>query len=438
MATTNSIPTRTGFWFIRTKGAATCATSVVGVMVWLAALGTAVLVRTNPSPLVYLLPASLVAVGWKILRWHARGWTLLLALVAAAINIGIVFAPELEDKNKIEVIGWLVWALLAYGWIGAVAYRRLEALNMFGLSHRDVIRQTKTGISVGFGTCCCVLLVLGISHFVQHPEEKAIIALAVMPFFLVGFVDPLLEYLNHTLHVKHTKTGGGRWKARFGVLCFGILAVLLFGFLVEGIGRAGYFTLALFLMLVFVPGQITAGWIDGSEKRRSWWLGLSRGFMLGLISVWLIWLFLRDATPQPNIWELLRLVFHPGLAETPSLGRFAQVIQEPSLGWIQLAIANACNWALFGLMGGVGRDIGGGRLGISAMLFLAVAVEGGLLYQASVRLNVVGIDNLERVLVLQFLLVLGWGIGMLIYPPAEDLLQKYRVNSAYIAPSRLS
>jgi hypothetical protein len=427
-----------GFWFIRNKESAKRATFLVGVLVCLIAGFSGFLLRGYPDTSVLLLPFSLGYVGWKILVAHARGWALLLVIVVAAINAGVVFAPEMPERNELEVIGWLLWAFLVYGWVGAVAYRRLEVLNAFGLSHRDVVRQTKTGISVGFGTCCCVLLVPGISHAVQNPNKEAITALIVMPFFLLAFVDPLLEYLNHLLGIRHTQMVAGRWKARIGVFCFGILAVLLHGFLAEGIGQAGFFTPALFFMLVFVPGQITAGWIDGSEKKRSWWLGLSRGFMLGLISVWLIWLFLRDATPQPNIWELLRLVFHPGMAQSPSLGKFTQALQEPTPGWIQLAIANACNWSLFGFMGGIARDRGTGRRGIFAMLLVAVTVEGALLAWASVRLGLVGFDNLERVLILQLLLVLGWGIGILIYPPAEGLLQKDRVNSSYVAPPPVS
>ena len=128
-----------------------------------------------------------------------------------------------------------------------------------GLLTVDMDNAEAKKISDGFGTCCCLLLVLGFARFVQHLGEKAVISFILMPFFLVAFVEPLLEYLNHTLGLKHVTVGTGKLKARLGVLCFGFLAVLLHSFLEEGINQAGYFTPALFLMLLFVPGQITAG-----------------------------------------------------------------------------------------------------------------------------------------------------------------------------------
>ena len=61
--------------------------------------------------------------------------------------------------------------------------------------------------------------------------------------------------------------------------------------------------------------------------------------MLGLISVWLIWLFLRYVTPQPDLWAGLRVLLNSGGGETVALGGFVPPVREPSLGWIQLAVA---------------------------------------------------------------------------------------------------
>ena len=218
---------RHGFWFIRSEEGATRATFLVGSFVCIVAAGSAYALWGNPDKAVLLLPFSLGYIGWKIFKWRARGWALLLTFVVTAINVGGLFVPDVPNRNVIELIGWSIWVLLLYGWVGAVAYRRFAAQKPFGLTHDDVVRQTKAGISVGFGTCCCLLLVLGFARFVQHLGEKAVISFILMPFFLVAFVEPLLEYLNHTLGLKHVTVGTGKLKARLGVLCFGFLAVLL-------------------------------------------------------------------------------------------------------------------------------------------------------------------------------------------------------------------
>ena len=80
-------------------------------------------------------------------------------------------------------------------------------------------------------------------------------------------------------------------------------------------------------------------------------------------------------------------------------------------------------------MGGLARDSGAGRRGIFMTLLVTVSIEGAVLYWVCVRWNIVTVGDVERLLVLQVLLACGWGIGILIYPPAGELLNKYRTRS---------
>jgi len=152
----------------------------------------------NSDKAALLVPFSLGYIGWRILR-HSRGWAILLGIVLAGMNVVGLFASEIPYRVEVELIGWCIWILLLYGCFGAIAYRRIAAQKLFGLDHDDVVQQTKTAISVGFGTCCCLLLLLGIARFTKNLGQDALLSLTIMPIVLVAFIEPPLEYLRDWL-----------------------------------------------------------------------------------------------------------------------------------------------------------------------------------------------------------------------------------------------
>ena len=106
--------------------------------------------------------------------------------------------------------------------------------------------------------------------------------------------------------------------------------------------------------------------------------------MLGLITIFLLYLLYGKTQniPQDAIRSGLQALFDPSngnkddstnsnpIPELPS--------HQPSISWIALALFSACNWGLFGLAGGIARDLGAGRRGILGALLCAGLVTGVL------------------------------------------------------------
>jgi hypothetical protein len=419
-----------GFWFIQSEENSKRATNWAGSVVIAGSLLLGYVLWDSPEKAAMLLPLSVFYVGWKIRNSHARGWALLLVLVLLGLSLVGTFAPDIPDRQIFAPISWAVFALAVYGWAGACGYRRIAATNPFGLNHEDVAHQTKASISAGLGACFCLLLIPGFACFSSRFGSKEIASAVFMTVFLLAFLDPFLEYLGRTFGIKEVTFGKQKIKVQVGVVAISLLAVLLHSWIEEGVRQVGYSVPAILLMLLLVPGQITAAWIDGVEKNRSSWLGLSRGFMLGLISVWVIYIFLVSSNPQPRPFTVLRFLFNPQVSATSSDPTLSAAVLDPPANWILWAFANACDWGILGFAGGWARDRKWRARGILSTLFLTVLFEGGAAYWAATQWHLAFYADLEHLFLVQLLLVAGWGLGILLYPGTDNLLDKYRVHSS--------
>lgn len=414
-----------GFWFVQSEESAKRATNWAGSAVILGSVLLGFALWDNPNKLAMLFPLSLFYVGWKIRSAHARGWALLSALVAAGLALVCSLVPDIPNRAFFASLSWAIFALMVYGWVGARAYRRIVATNPYGRSHSDVTHQTKASMSAGLGACCCLLLIPGFASFSSKFGLEEVTTAVFMTVFVLAFLDPLLEYLSRTFGIREVTLGREKIKVQLGLIGISFLTVLLHSWLEQGTLHIGYSVPALLLMLLLVPGQITSAWIDGASEDRSAWLGLSRGFMLGLVSVWVMYLFLADGDHPPQLFSVLHFLFNPVSAGIGQAAPPSPPGLEPSPKWILWAFANASNWGVLGLVGGWARDRGWRAKGILFTLIGSVLLEGGGLFAAATQWHFMSHIDLEHLFFVQLLLVTGWGLGILSYRRSNELLEKH-------------
>jgi uncharacterized protein (DUF486 family) len=416
-----------GFLFIHSPKHADVVSKIVGALVVVVSLFAIEQLWETPLSSIVLVPLCFLVVGYKIFRRHSR--TLALAIAVLLTSFGITLYLS-DHSNPWLIVIWLSCGVAWYGFAATVAYRRLDGDNPNGSTHLEVLQKIKTILSVAINTSGCLLLALGVFSFVDNSidKAKALYALALMPFFVMAFCEPFQDYLSHVFTVKHLTMTRKKWIARIGAFAFGILSTVLHQGLEQGITSAQWFTFALLLLLLLLPGQITGAWINGVSTGRSWWYGMTRGCILGLLSIALVWIItgnFRGTRQSPNFWVHLRSLAGETMSAAPVDGGIPDGSSQPSSAWFSLAAANAMIWGLFGLLGGIAirfKRVVGGIL--FALLLAATLVEGTLVF---FRLP---FGDLVRFAVAQLCLVTGWILGVVLYPPARRLFRKKSDRSA--------
>jgi hypothetical protein len=415
-----------GFLFIRNLKHADIAAKVLGALVMTASIVWLKASWSLPPRLGLLIPATVFVIGYKIFRRHSR---ILASAVAIAMGFLLVnvYLHRPSDSAALTTV-WVGFGIAVNGSAATVAYRRLAGGDLYGLSHDEILQKTKTILSVTISACCCLLVALGVYSFVaKFPgNKKDLLALAIMPALVVAFCEPFLDYLSHVTSVKRVTMNRKRWIARIGVLLLGIIATVLHKGLELGLTQAEGFAFVLLLLLLFLPGQITGAWINGASRGRSWWTGLTRGCILGVLSVALLWIItanFRNGRPSPDFWGYLKAVSGAQVSISPASGQLSEggKLRQPTYGWEVLAVANAAIWGLYGLLGGLAILLRkGSRVMLLSLLLAAVLIE--------VKCFSHGIreDDLIRFGIAQRCLVTGWVLGIVLYRPAGNLLFRDR------------
>jgi hypothetical protein len=429
------------YLFFGSRRYARVVAAIYGALIGLPSLTGAIVILaeshwTLPPPPQVLILIGLTIVGYKIGRRCSQS----LAIAVASIFAVAIVAVYLKSPQDVGVIqtAWFALALSAYGAAATIVYVQLSGLNS------EILQRMKTMVSVAAGTCCCLLLGLGAFSIYRsgHPRET-LYALGIMALFVFAFFDPLLDYASEHFHLKRqnlvSKNG---WFRFVGLFIFSALAAVLHKGLEQGLENAERtkgFVLILLLAMLVLPGQITGAWVNGARSRRSHWFGVSRGALVGLLSVLFIWTIVGNVQVEgnavrPNFSAYLAHICEAAEAEGARAVYLhaGDVSSPPSTEWEDLAGATAVTWAFYGLLGGMAVVR---RKGPRTMLLWLIAC--GIAVELTMWSLGQGSQDLIRFGVAQLCLEVGWVLGILLYPPAAHVLFGQSQSSTGPPPGQL-
>lgn len=440
------------------------------------AISDQALAQANPLPI--LLEGALVAyAGWQVRRQLSRGW----AMTALGLYIvEAIFKFQGPDKNA-AVVSLVIVFVLAEGVRGTFNYHRLmnEAYQAAAetaktsqadeeeleggaldwlvgritlppgapqLMPRTVAesrRRRLLAVAAGLGCGFCLLTVLGtMSILEEHKATGFLVAAVLMLLATLTFVEPLVQYISKTLglpsgHALEKEENKKRVQMAFLAISF--VLVVLHNLIHETVDKDLTGSLLLLAITILIPGRVALAWLDGLREKpvRAMVKGGQRAFVMGALVMLFFWAATGGALPFP-------VDQNSGQAATPQLSSYQiaqpqeapleaanklQLVSVPFNIAIFVALINGLQWAFLGIAGGFALEKQWGTrrmLGVMGALTGASFVTGILM------------NSLAKAPMETFFITLaqgaGWGVGLLLYPPAEKAL-RIPEASTVVAPA---
>lgn len=418
--------------------------------------------QAHPQPM--FLEGALVAyAGWQVRKRLSRGW----ALTALGLYSAEIFMKLLSPNKGAAVVSIVFAFFLVEGVRGTFTYHRLMTQAYQAVADQSVSpdapsenldeetggaldwlvgkiamppgapqlmprtsgearRRRLLAVAAGLGCGFCMLAVLGTIQILEtHKAMGFLVAAVVMLLATMTFVEPLVQSVSKAFGLENSHGVAleeNKKNVQMALLAVSFVLVVLHNLIHETIDKDLLGSLLLLTVAIVVPGRITLAWVDGLRQKpvRAMFKGGQQAFVTGALVILCFWAATGGAlplpattTPAPVTQSASYETAQPQYAADEVAGQ----LQMQSAPWdiaLRFAALNGVQWGLLGLAAGFAIEKQWGkRRALGVMVALT-----GMSFVIGILMNSAFNAPMEA-----FIITLaqgaGWGIGLLLYPPAE-------------------
>jgi hypothetical protein len=308
-------------------------------------------------------------------------------------------------------IDWALFFAVAFLIVGYVSDKVRTGLTLSVPSRRNT-KMISASVSAGFGAASGILIMLSVIDFAHLPAKEKrleILAILVVAFIVVRFLEPIAERFRV---LGHPPSG----ESEQATSIVGFIRIYLL-FLVAGTSvahgllhvlaeKSPEFGPILAIPSLIIPGGITYCWFAGARcsPPRARLYGLISGALLSCA---------YSATAMKLEPEAFSDLFGAG---------------PESFHWVLLG--NALGWAFLGFAGGLVIDKGWGAKRTRGILLGLLAGIGAIELSILVSKHAVSMTLLGPVLSDDLPRAVGWGVALMLDPNADALFASTRPVSS--------